>query len=66
VESTLIEVNNMKMHMSQFMSIANSIQMKVMKVISNLKNMIIKEFQHCVESKSIEAMMRKMQMIQYP
>jgi hypothetical protein len=39
--------------------------MEWMKVIYNNKNMMNKEFQHCVESKLIEVMMMKMQMIQF-
>jgi hypothetical protein len=39
--------------------------MKLMKVIYNIKNMMNKEFQHCVESKLIEVMKMKMPMIQF-
>jgi hypothetical protein len=39
----------MKMHMIQFDSIVNLIQMKLMKVIDIYENMMIQEFQHFVE-----------------
>jgi DNA topoisomerase IA len=39
--------------------------MKLMKVIYNWKNMMNKEFRHCMESKLIEVMNMKMQMIQF-
>jgi hypothetical protein len=43
------------MQMIQFVSILNLIQMKLMKVICMMKNMMKKEFQHFVESQLIEA-----------
>jgi hypothetical protein len=65
LESKLIEVMNMKMYVIQFVSIVNLIQMKWMKIINKMKNMMNKEFQHSVESKLIEVMNHKMQMIQF-
>jgi hypothetical protein len=65
VESGLIEVMILKMHIIQFVSIVNWIQMKLMKVIHNVKNILNKEFQHWMESKLIEVMIQKMQMIQF-
>jgi hypothetical protein len=50
VESQLIEVRMMKMHLIQFVSSLNLIQMKLMKVIDMAKNIMSKEFQHFVES----------------
>jgi hypothetical protein len=41
------------------------IQMKLTKVIDNLKNKMNKEFQHWMESQLIEVMNLKMQMIQF-
>jgi hypothetical protein len=39
----------MKMHKIQFVSIVNLIQMKLMKMIYNIKNMINQEFQSDLE-----------------
>jgi hypothetical protein len=39
------------------------IQMKLIKVIYNMRNMMIQEFQHFVEFQFIQAMKMKMQMI---
>jgi hypothetical protein len=55
----------MKIQMIQFVSIGNLTQMKLMKVNSNMKNMMNKPFQHSVESKLIEVMNMKMQIIQF-
>jgi hypothetical protein len=46
VEFQLIQVMNMKMLLLQFESIVNLIQMKLMKVIHNLRNSLIQEFQY--------------------
>jgi hypothetical protein len=50
LESILIEVTKMKMQTIQFVSIVNPIQMKLMKVIYNLKSSAIQEFEHFLES----------------
>jgi hypothetical protein len=60
MESRLIEVMNMKMHTIQFVLILNLIQMKWMKVIYTLKNMMSQGFQHWMESQLIEVMILKM------
>jgi hypothetical protein len=65
VESQLIEVRMTKMHLIQFASILNLIQMKLMKVSHRLQNMMNKEFRHFVESQLIKVRMMKMQMIQF-
>jgi hypothetical protein len=49
VEFQLISVMNMKMFLIQLESIVNLIGMKFMKVIDNMRNAIIQEFQHYVE-----------------
>jgi hypothetical protein len=41
------------------------IQMKLMKVIRNLKNMMIQEFQLDMESQLIQVLMMKKQVIQF-
>jgi hypothetical protein len=41
--------DKVKMQMIQFDSIVNLIQMKWMKVISNMRNMMTQEFQHFVD-----------------
>jgi hypothetical protein len=64
-ESELIEGMMMKMLLSQFEAIVNLIQMKSMKAIYTLKNMMIQEFQHFMEFQLIEAMKKKKQMIQF-
>jgi DNA-directed RNA polymerase beta' subunit len=46
LESQLIEVMNLKMHMIQFGVIVNLIQMKRMKVIHSMKNTMNQEFQY--------------------
>jgi hypothetical protein len=43
----------------------NWIQMKLMKVIHNMKNILIEQFQHCLESWLIEVMICKMLLIQF-
>jgi hypothetical protein len=43
----------------------NLIQMKLMKVIDNDKNMMIQEFQHFLEFQLIEVMKLKMHLIQF-
>jgi hypothetical protein len=48
----------------QFASTLNLIQMKLMKVIHIMKNMMNEEFQHSGESRLIEAMNVKMHMIE--
>jgi hypothetical protein len=55
----------MKMQMIRFESIVNLIQMKLMKVIYNMRNMMIQEFQHFVELKLMEVMNIKMLLIQF-
>jgi ribosomal protein L30E len=65
LELSLIEVMNYKMQTIQFGSIVNLIQMKLMKVIHNLKNMNNQEFQHFLELSLIEVMNYKMQTIQF-
>jgi hypothetical protein len=40
----------------EFVSNVNLIQMRLMKVISNLKNMLIHELHRCLESRLIEVM----------
>jgi hypothetical protein len=42
---------NMKMHLIQFVSIVNWIQMKLMKVTYMMKTLKNKEFQHWMEGK---------------
>jgi tRNA 2-selenouridine synthase SelU len=46
MESQLIEVMRMKMHLIQFVLIVKLIQRKVMKVIADWENRMNKEFQH--------------------
>jgi hypothetical protein len=58
----LIEAMTMKMHMIQFASSVTAIQMKLMKVILMIQNMMAQRFQHCTESQLIEAMKMKMYM----
>jgi hypothetical protein len=53
------------MQMIQFVSTMMVIQMKSMKVIRNMKNILIQEFQLEMESKLIEVSMMKMQTIQF-
>jgi hypothetical protein len=53
MESQLIQVWNVKMHMIQFVSMMMVIQMKLMKAIHKKKNMMNKEFQLDMESKLI-------------
>jgi hypothetical protein len=65
VELGLIEVMKMRMHTIQFVSSVHLIQMWLMKVIHNMKNILIQEFQHSLESRLIEMMKHKMQMIQF-
>jgi DNA-directed RNA polymerase beta' subunit len=50
---------------TQRASVANLIQMKWMKVIDNIQNMMSKEVQHCMESQLIEVMKMKMHTIQF-
>jgi hypothetical protein len=61
----LIEVMKMKMFPIQFASNVNLIQMWLMKVICNMKNVSIQEFQHSLESKLIEVLKMKMFPIQF-
>jgi hypothetical protein len=61
----LIEAMKRKMLVIQFVSSVKGIQMKWMKVICTMKNMMNREFQHCTESPLIEAMIRKMPLIQF-
>jgi hypothetical protein len=65
MESRLIEVMNMKMFSIQFVSIVNLIQIQLMKVSHNMKNIPIREFQHSLESKLIEGITMKMLPIQF-
>jgi hypothetical protein len=65
VESHFIEMVKTKMQRIQFVSIANLIQMKLMKVIYTLKSMMSQEVQHCVESQLIEGMKMKLHNIQF-
>jgi hypothetical protein len=65
LESKLIEVMIYKMLPIQFVSSVNLIQMWLMKVIYNMKNILNKEFQHYLESKLIEVMIHKMLSIQF-
>jgi hypothetical protein len=58
-------VMKMKMQMIQFVSIVNLIQMKLRKVIHNMKNSMNKEFQHWMESKLIEVMKMDIEMTQF-
>jgi hypothetical protein len=51
--------------MIQFVSKLNLIQMKLMKVIYMMKNMMNKEFQHFVESQLIEVRKMKMHLSQF-
>jgi hypothetical protein len=44
VESYLIEVKNMKIHLIQSESVMNLIQLKLMTVIDNMRNMMGHEF----------------------
>jgi hypothetical protein len=46
VEFQWIEVMKMKLQIIQFLVVANQIQMKLMKMIHNLRNMMIREFQY--------------------
>jgi hypothetical protein len=50
---------------NQCASIVNLIQMKWMKVIYTIENMMNQEFQHCSESQLIEVMNVKMHSIQF-
>jgi hypothetical protein len=65
MELQLSEVMTLKMHLIQFVSIVNWIQMKWMKVIVMMKNMMNKAFQHYVESGLIEVIKMTMQMIEF-
>jgi hypothetical protein len=65
VEFQLIEVMKTEMPLIQFDSIVNLIQMKLMKVIDNMKNMMIQEFQHSVEFQSIEVVKTEMPLIRF-
>jgi hypothetical protein len=64
-ESQLIEVTIVKMHTIQFVVIVNLIQVKWMKVIYTMKNMLNQEFEHCMESQLIKVMKKKMHSIQF-
>jgi hypothetical protein len=64
-ESILIEVIKMKMHLIQFVSIVNLIQMKLMKMIYNRKNIPNQEIEQSKESQLIEVMNMKMLLIQF-
>jgi hypothetical protein len=55
----------MKMHLIQFVSIVNWIQMKSMKAIHKMKNILNQEFEQLKESKLIEVMKMKMHLIQF-
>jgi hypothetical protein len=65
LESRSAEVMNVKMLPIQFVSTMNLIQMKLMKMVSNCKNISNKEFQHSLESKLIEVMKMKILPIQF-
>jgi hypothetical protein len=61
----LIQVIILEMPLIRFESIVNLIQLKLMKVIDTLKNMMIQGFQHFVEFQLIQVVKMKMQMIQF-
>jgi hypothetical protein len=63
MEWRLIEV--MKMFSIYFVSVLNLIQIKLLKVMDKIRNNLIQEFQHCMESELIEGMMMKMLLIQF-
>jgi hypothetical protein len=65
MESQLIEVITLKMRPIQFGLIVNLIQMKWMKAIHKMQNMMSQEFQHSAESQLIEVMILKMHPIQF-
>jgi hypothetical protein len=50
---------------TQWASIVNLIQMKWMKMIRTIENMMKQKFQHCSESQLIEVMKKKMHPIQF-
>jgi predicted HTH domain antitoxin len=60
-----IEVITIQAQMIQFDSMVNLIQMKLVKVSYNMRNMMIHEFPHFGEFQLIEVMNMKMQMIQF-
>jgi hypothetical protein len=64
-ESQSIQVSNMKMQKIQFVSMMMVIQMKLTKVIGNLKNTMSQEFQLNRESKLIQVSNVKMHSIQF-
>jgi hypothetical protein len=64
VELKLIEVMIFEMHLIQFDSIVNLTQMKLMKVMHTMRNMMIQEFQHFAEFQLIEVMIFEMHLIQ--
>jgi hypothetical protein len=65
LELRLIEVMIDEMLPIQFGSSVNLIQMWLMKVIYILKNILIQEFQHSLESRLIEVMIHEMLPIQF-
>jgi hypothetical protein len=63
-ESQLIAAMKVTMHVIQFASSGTVIQMKLMKVIYMIQNIIVQELQHCTESKLTEVSRIKRQKIQ--
>jgi hypothetical protein len=59
LESRFIEVMKMKMLAIQFVSSVNLIQMKLMKVLYNMKNILIQQFQQSLELRLSEVMTHK-------
>jgi hypothetical protein len=49
----------------EFLSIVDLIQLTLMKAIYSVKNMMNRNFERCMETKLIEVMNMKMQMIQF-
>jgi hypothetical protein len=62
VQVQLIEVMNMLLHLIQFETIVDLIQMKFMKGLGNMRNMMIQDFEHSVEFHLIYATNMKSQM----
>jgi hypothetical protein len=65
MELTVIQVSNGKIQTIQFVSTTTVKQMKVMKVICSLKNILIQELQRDMESRLIEGSTMKMHRTQF-
>jgi hypothetical protein len=65
VDFRLMERMNNEIHRIQFESIINVIQMKLMKVIDNVKSIMMQKFQYFAELQLIDVVNGKMQKIQF-